>query len=101
MPRRGQAYSGSSRTERHRLTEGSFRVGVIDLGTNAVRLQVAQVLPDRQHETIAEEREVVRLGEGLFTTGGLSADAMERTVGAIGLFARLARHSKVHTLRAV
>lgn len=83
------------------MTDGSFRVGVIDLGTNAVRLQIARVLPGRRHELIAEEREPVRLGEGLFVTGELGSRAMARTIVAIGRFAKLAKQAKVHTLRAV
>ncbi len=83
------------------MTDGSFRVGVIDLGTNAVRLQIARVLPGRRHELVAEEREVVRLGEGLFVTGELSGKAMARTIAAIGRFAKIAKQAKVHTLRAV
>jgi len=83
------------------MNDNELCVGVIDLGTNAVRLQIARVWPDRIHEVIAQEREPVRLGEGAFNAGWLSEEAMDRALHAIQHFVHLARRLKANTLRAV
>jgi exopolyphosphatase/guanosine-5'-triphosphate,3'-diphosphate pyrophosphatase len=40
------------------------RIAAIDLGTNSVRLAVADILPDHSISLVREAKEVVRLGEG-------------------------------------
>ncbi len=49
-------------------------LGAIDVGTNAVRLELARVLPDGSLETLHTERDPVRPGEGLFKSGVISRE---------------------------
>ncbi|MEW5849227.1 MAG: Ppx/GppA phosphatase family protein [Myxococcota bacterium] len=65
-------------------------VGVIDLGSNSVRLVVAEVVPGLPPRVVAEDREPVRLGEGVFQTGLLNAAAAERTLQAMRRLAAVA-----------
>jgi exopolyphosphatase/pppGpp-phosphohydrolase len=44
-------------------------VAVVDLGSNSVRLVVAEVIPGMPPRVVAEEREPVRLGESVFYMG--------------------------------
>jgi len=59
----------------------------VDIGSNSVRLKIARLLGRRLHE-VHEDREVTRLGEGVFRTGFLSPQAMEETVKVLRRFHR-------------
>ena len=49
-------------------------LGAIDVGTNAVRLELARVLPDGSIEGLHTERDPVRPGEGLYRSGVISRE---------------------------
>ena len=77
------------------------RLAAIDVGTNTIRLTVAEVEPDGTYRVLDEEREPVRLGEGLADSGRLSSDAMERGLAALGKMKAIADGFQVGELRAV
>ena len=52
----------------------SHRYAVIDVGTNSVKLHVAEQRADGEWRTIVDRAEITRLGEGLGETGRLDAD---------------------------
>jgi len=70
----------------------STRVAAIDLGTNTVRLLVADVRPNGAgwHTVLAEQR-VTRLGEGLRATGALGDAAAARTAATVADYVARAR----------
>jgi exopolyphosphatase / guanosine-5'-triphosphate,3'-diphosphate pyrophosphatase len=72
----------------------------VDLGTNNCRLLVARPANDGFRVIDAFSR-VVRLGEGLASSGILSEPAMTRTVEALVVCARKMRRRGVTTARAV
>jgi exopolyphosphatase/guanosine-5'-triphosphate,3'-diphosphate pyrophosphatase len=74
---------------------------VVDLGSNATRLQIAQVSPEGRISVLAEDRAPVRLGEQVFKTGRLSGAAIARTAVALQRFAQLARRAGAQSIRAV
>ena len=76
-------------------------LAVIDLGSNATRLQIAQVDPQGRVSVLAEDRAAVRLGEQVFKTGRLSGAAIGRTAVALKRFAELARRAGAQKIRAV
>jgi exopolyphosphatase/guanosine-5'-triphosphate,3'-diphosphate pyrophosphatase len=57
----------------------------IDLGSNSVRLKIAEVQGHRL-KALHEDREVVRLGESVFQTGMISPEAMANTIRALKRF---------------
>jgi exopolyphosphatase / guanosine-5'-triphosphate,3'-diphosphate pyrophosphatase len=59
----------------------------VDLGTNNCRLLVAVPDADNGFRVIDSFSRIVRLGEGLSTTGQLSKNAIERTIDALGICA--------------
>lgn len=72
----------------------------IDLGTNNCRLLIAR--PEAENFTVIDAfSRVVRLGEGLAQSGELSAEAMDRAVGALKVCADKLRKRKVHLARSV
>jgi exopolyphosphatase / guanosine-5'-triphosphate,3'-diphosphate pyrophosphatase len=77
------------------------RVAALDLGTNSVRLVVAEPDPNSGFRVLADVKETTRLGGGMFETGNLHPEAMERTISAIGRLRRIAENHQVETIRAI
>jgi exopolyphosphatase / guanosine-5'-triphosphate,3'-diphosphate pyrophosphatase len=66
----------------------SRRVAAIDCGTNSIRLLVADVDLGRGTLTDVDRRmEIVRLGQGVDTTGRLAPEALDRTLAALSRYA--------------
>lgn len=85
-------------------TAGGYRPGeayaALDLGTNNCRLLIAR--PSGRDFTVIDAfSRVVKLGEDLTTTGHLSDDAMERTMGALKICAEKLRRRNVRLARSV
>lgn len=65
----------------------------IDIGTNTLRLLIAEIGPALYHE-IDSDRRITRLGQDLDRTGVLSRDARERSTKALAEFnARIKKHA--------
>ena len=77
------------------------RLGAIDIGSNSVRLMVAEALRGGTYRILDEEREPTRLGKSMSTEGGLEAEAMERTIHALGTFKKIAAGFQVTNLRTI
>ncbi|MFL5402911.1 MAG: HD domain-containing protein, partial [Gemmatimonadales bacterium] len=77
------------------------RLAAIDVGTNTIRLIVAEVQDDDTYRVLDEEREMVRLGEKLDRTGRLSDEAIERALAAIGKMKAIADGFRITELRAI
>jgi exopolyphosphatase / guanosine-5'-triphosphate,3'-diphosphate pyrophosphatase len=75
-------------------------VAAIDVGTNAVRLELARRLPDGSRQTLHSERDPVRPGEGVFKTGTMAAEVADRLIGALRRYAALCRRHQAE-VRAV
>jgi len=72
----------------------------IDIGSNSCRVKIASVLQHRLH-TLHEDREVVRLGEGVFETGVASPEAMANTVRALKRFQKAVQGHAADQVRVV
>jgi exopolyphosphatase/guanosine-5'-triphosphate,3'-diphosphate pyrophosphatase len=71
-----------------------MRVATIDLGSNTVRLLVADVEPGtRRWRPVDADQRVTRLGEGLAATGRLSEVPAQRTAAVVGEYAARARRA--------
>jgi exopolyphosphatase/guanosine-5'-triphosphate,3'-diphosphate pyrophosphatase len=75
------------------------RIGVIDVGSNSVRLVVHDVR-GRAMQPRFNEKVLAGLGRGLSSTGKLSKDGVEMAVAALTRFAAITRAQKVDTLFA-
>jgi exopolyphosphatase/guanosine-5'-triphosphate,3'-diphosphate pyrophosphatase len=53
------------------------RYAAIDIGSNSVRMQAAEVLPGVPTRELASDREVTRLGASVFRQGRISAEAID------------------------
>jgi exopolyphosphatase / guanosine-5'-triphosphate,3'-diphosphate pyrophosphatase len=83
---------------RRRIARHTY--GAIDLGTNNCRLLVAR--PTENGFTVVDAfSRVVRLGEGMATSGKISEAAQDRAVAALGVCAEKLRRRRVSLARSV
>jgi exopolyphosphatase/guanosine-5'-triphosphate,3'-diphosphate pyrophosphatase len=66
-------------------------LGAIDVGTNAVRLELARRLPDGSLQTVHQERDPVRPGEGVFVTGSIRREVADRLLSTLRRYGALCR----------
>lgn len=77
------------------------RYAAVDIGSNSIRFMVADVSETGRLTTVAEGRQVTRLGESVFSTGNVSAEAI---AGVSSVLARMAaewRQAEPLAVRAV
>jgi exopolyphosphatase / guanosine-5'-triphosphate,3'-diphosphate pyrophosphatase len=77
------------------------RYAAIDIGSNSVRMEAAEVNDGQAPRILASEREVTRLGSSVFRTGRVSHDAMEFLSGVLARMAAIYRRLDVISVRAV
>ena len=53
--------------------------GAVDIGSNSVRMQAAEVMGGEPARILAEDRQVTRLGASVFREGVISPEAMRQT----------------------
>jgi len=77
------------------------RVGVVDLGTNSIRLLVASVGPSEGQglEEFARDMVITRIGEGGDRTSRIDPEALARTVDVLERYCRRARALYAETIR--
>jgi exopolyphosphatase/guanosine-5'-triphosphate,3'-diphosphate pyrophosphatase len=75
-------------------------LAAIDVGTNAVRLEIARSLADHSLETLHTERDPVRPGEGVFLSGNIPRPVADRLLAALRRYGALCRRHRA-TVRAV
>jgi exopolyphosphatase/guanosine-5'-triphosphate,3'-diphosphate pyrophosphatase len=76
------------------------RRAVIDIGTNSVKLLVAEVA-GRDVWPLCEESKQTRLGQGFYQTRRLQREPVAQTVAAITRFVRTARDWKAQSVRII
>lgn len=77
------------------------RFGVIDLGSNSVRLNIVQVYDNGAYNLLDQAKVMVRLSENLQGDHKLKAEPMERTIHAVKLFQKLLNTYEVKAVNAV
>ena len=76
------------------------RRAVIDVGTNSIKLLVADVT-GHDVQPVHEESRQTRLGRDFYETHRLQPDAMARTAEAVAEFAKTARENKAASIRVI
>jgi len=59
------------------------RYAAVDIGSNTIRMDVAEVTPGRLPQLVSTDKNVARLGESVFRTGALSSDSMSVACGIL------------------
>ena len=77
------------------------RFAAIDIGSNSVRMEVAEVEPGQAPRVLASERQVTRLGASVFRGGRVSQEALDFLCGVLTGMAAVYRRLDVAAVRAV
>jgi exopolyphosphatase/guanosine-5'-triphosphate,3'-diphosphate pyrophosphatase len=72
----------------------------VDIGSNSVRLKIARLQAGRLR-ALHEDREVTRLGEGVFGSGFLTPDSISETVKVLRRFHRATQQIVTDSVRVV
>jgi exopolyphosphatase/guanosine-5'-triphosphate,3'-diphosphate pyrophosphatase len=75
-------------------------IAAIDVGANAVRLEIARGFSDGSIESVHQERDPVRPGEGLFQTGIVPPDVVDRLIVVLRRYAIICKRHQAR-VRAV
>ena len=75
-----------------------MRVGVVDCGTNSIRLLIADIEGNNFRE-VTRQMQVVRLGQGVDETNQFHPDAISRTFAAVDLYSGEIARRGVEKLR--
>lgn len=76
----------------------SLRIATVDLGTNSVRYDIYEMVAGKPAKALYREKEMIRLGEGLFRTGEVSTGALERLLTSLSHFSSVSERFHVdHT----
>ncbi|RMF75808.1 MAG: CHAD domain-containing protein, partial [Planctomycetota bacterium] len=81
-----------------RASQGA-RVAAIDIGTNSIRLIVAEADERTRYRIIEDLKETTRLGSGLYFTGRLGFQAIRRSLRALERMKRIAQQHRVARIR--
>lgn len=76
----------------------------VDIGSNSIRLLVAEATPNEPLPSIvrlAEDRQVVRLGESVFRDGQVSSDAMNEVVQVLSRMKSIWQRHEILGIRVV
>jgi exopolyphosphatase/guanosine-5'-triphosphate,3'-diphosphate pyrophosphatase len=82
-------------------TSPSRTVAAIDIGSNSLRIVIAEVLPDGHIEILERLQRAVRVGQDTFRRGRLGAQSMRAAVGILRDYRHLLDLYKVERVRAV
>ena len=77
------------------------RLAAIDVGTNSMRLIVAEVESPATYAILDDERAQTRLGEGLYATGRIGNESFERSLEALGTMKAIADGNEVDEIRVI
>jgi exopolyphosphatase/guanosine-5'-triphosphate,3'-diphosphate pyrophosphatase len=77
------------------------RLAAIDVGTNTIRLVVAEVEAGGGYRVLDDEREMTRLGQGMGATGRIARGPFERSLAALCRMRAIADGFGVQELRVV
>lgn len=77
------------------------RIAIIDLGSNSARLIVMHMYDNGAYNLVYNQKEAVRLSEGMADTGLLQPAAMQRAIDTLKIFAHMIELLQVNITLAV
>src|SRR3989449_4116527 len=95
------ATGGAAPTAGRAAPRAPPRLAAVDIGTNSMRLVIAEVQPDASYRVLDQDREMTRLGRGLYSSGRLGDGPMEQSFQALGRMKAIADGFGVVELRAI
>jgi exopolyphosphatase/guanosine-5'-triphosphate,3'-diphosphate pyrophosphatase len=87
--------------DKNQETPRARTLGAIDIGSNSIRMAVAQVLPDGQIEVLERLQRAVHLGQDTFRTGRIKGPTMRAAVLVLRDFQNVLKAYNVDLFRVV
>jgi exopolyphosphatase / guanosine-5'-triphosphate,3'-diphosphate pyrophosphatase len=78
-----------------------LKVGVVDMGSNAIRLLAADFIAPTTYTELLSDRVPIRLGHDVYRTGELDEEAMNGAVAAMSRFREVLDQFEIEHYRAV
>jgi exopolyphosphatase/guanosine-5'-triphosphate,3'-diphosphate pyrophosphatase len=78
-----------------------MKVAAVDIGANSVHLVVSRLHGPGVRDTLDRSREMIRLGQGTFRTGGIPEDQMRHAMALLRRFRTLSEEHGVEAVLAV
>src|SRR6185295_12132083 len=88
-------------TTPHTASAAARRIAAIDVGSNSIRMIVADVRADGSMDVVDEMKVHPRLGRGMDATRALSTESMDLAVDGIQRMVTLAKQLGAHRIEAV
>lgn len=76
------------------------RIGIIDVGSNSMRLVIYEITRDKAFFSIEDIKETVRLGDGVNVTGDLKESKIQLAFETMNLFNEICKRNKVDEIIA-
>ena len=77
------------------------RYAAVDIGSNSVRMEAAEVVPGQPSKILASERQVTRLGTSVFRSGRISQESMDSICGVLQTMAQQYKRLDINAVRSV
>ena len=85
----------------NQVNSANLKLAAIDIGSNSIKLAVADAADSHSFAVITREREVIRLGQETLRKGRLSRSAIERATNCIQRFKTIAETHQADAIVAV
>jgi len=92
---------GAVAAARQVVRKGKRRLAAVDIGTNSIRLIVAEAAQDGTYKVLDDEKEITRLGRGLHESGRLDPATQEHSAVTIARMKSIAEGYGAEQLRVV
>lgn len=76
------------------------KIGIIDVGSNSMRLVIFQITKEKTFFPIEDVKETVRLGEGVNVAGKIKEEKIELGIKTMSLFKEICRRNNVEEITA-
>ncbi len=77
------------------------KIAFIDLGSNSARFVIYEIKENKSFHMIYQQKESIRLGEGLFEHNMLTPEAIDRGIITLRGFVKMAEHIGVESIQAI
>ena len=87
--------------EEQQGTQEAQTIAAIDIGSNSIRMALAEATPDGMVKVLERVQRAVHLGQDTFVSGRLATRTMNAAISILGDFRRILSTYQVQTVRAV
>ncbi len=77
------------------------KIAIIDMGSNSIRFVVLQIAANHSYSLLYQEKESIRLGQGMNRTGELSNEGMQRAMVCLTVYKHIMEVMEIKNCMAV